>query len=289
MHHQHVSESRCGLAASGGIESRTGGIVESRRVCPYCGAWIEMRQATCPLCRRSVGTVAAAGVSAVDGRESRWAPERVSVREVMGELWGVRGVIYLSTGLAFVIGYPWLLAAFEAAAPGSAVQDLWLAAAWLAPEVYLLMGLVWAAHLANANRRAALGIVPTSMALLLQLIVLPAAVAWTPAAAYAVTLFGLQGATLMWGAPLLLFALGSVGISLVAAWTPRVVPGKFARVIGPQLGCLSVLVVALLLPTWGGLAWMRFSLDLGFPTIWVDVVAVFVFTFFTLFWFRPGD
>ena len=207
----------------------------------------------------------------------------------MAGLWGIRGAIYLSTGLVFVIGYPWLLAAFEGAAPRSIAQDLWLAAAWLAPEFYLVMGLVWAAHLANANRRPSLGIVPASVALLLQLIVLPAAVAWAPAAAYTVTLFGLQGAALMWGAPLLLFALGSASISFVAAWTPRVVPGKFARVIGPQLGCLSGLVVALLLPTWGGLAWMRYSLDLGFPTIWVDVVALFVFMFFALFWFMPGD
>ena len=262
--------------------------MESRRVCPYCGAWIDEQEVLCPLCWRSVGASSAAAAG-LEGGDSRWISQWVPAQDLLKHSTGVRGALYLGTGLLFVVGYPWLVAALGSARGGSVARELLLALAWLSPEIYLVVGLVWVAHLANANRRVSAGLMPAGVALLLQLMVLPVAAARAPAASYTVTLFGLQGAVLMWGAPLALFALGSIGISLLAAWMPRVVPGKFARVIGPQLGCLSGLVVALLLPTWGGLAMMQFSLDLGFPTIWVDVVAVFVFTFFALLWFRPED
>jgi len=212
-----------------------------------------------------------------------------SVVEVLREFWTLQGIACLIAGPIFVIGYAWLLAELAGASATGGVRDLWLAAAWLAPEIYLVAGLVWVAHVANARREALSGFIAIVVLLLAQLAVLPFAIARAPSQAYGVSLYGLRGATLMWWSPLLVLVLIAAPIAVLAAWTPRVVPGKFGRVIGPQLGCLSVLFVAMLLPTWGGLAMIQLSLDLGFPTIWVDVVAVFVFVLFGVYWFWPED
>ncbi len=195
----------------------------------------------------------------------------------------------LVIGPLFIIGYPWLLALYAAQAAGSIPSDLSLALVWLVPEVFLLSGVVKAAEYANANRRAVLGLIAPGVSLAAQLVVLPLAESWAPSASTVVPVWGMQGGTLTWVAPMALFAVTSAIAALIAATMPRVVPGKFGRTIGPQLAGLSLLFVALLLPHWGGIAAAKVGLEMGMPTLWVNVIAVFVFSLFALVWFRSED
>jgi len=195
----------------------------------------------------------------------------------------------LVLGPLFVLGYPWLLALYAAQTVGGVSSDLLLALVWLAPEVYLLSGVVKAAEYANANRSAVLGMIAPGVSLLAQLLVLPFARSWAPMESAAVPIWGLKGGILMWAAPMTVFVACSLIAAVLASLAPRVVPGKFGRTIGPQLAGLSLLLVAFLLPHWGGMAAAQVGLDLGIPSLWVNVIAVFIFSLFALVWFRSRD
>jgi len=258
--------------------------------CPYCGSWANPGDESCRLCGRSIAIGAtSAAARAVPDRAASYAAAEVPAVEVLRSLTRGSSPFAVALGPLFVLGYPWLLALYAAQPVGSIASDLSLALVWLAPEVYLLSGVVVAAGYANANRRAVLGFIAPGVSLIAQLLVLPLARAWAPSVSATVPVWGLRGGMLMWAAPMAVFAVASVLAAVIASVVPRVVPGKFGRVIGPQLAGLSLLFVAFLLPNWGGIAAARAGLDIGMPTLWVNAIAVFVFSLFALVWFRPGD
>lgn len=256
-------------------------------VCPYCGSWANQGDKSCRLCGRSIAICSTSRFA--PDRAARYAAAEVSALGILRSLAHGYSLLAILLGPLFVLGYPWLLALYAAQAAGSVLSDLALALVWLAPEVYLLSGVVKAAEHANANRRATLGLIAPGVSLIAQLLVLPLALSWAPSVSATVPMWGLRGDTLLWMAPMALFAVASALAAVIASKTPRVVPGKFGRTIGPQLAGLSLLVVAFLLPNWGGIAAARVGLDLGMPTLWVNAVAVFVFSLFALVWFHPRD
>jgi hypothetical protein len=167
--------------------------------------------------------------------------------------------------------------------------DLLLGLCWLAPEVYLLSGAVKAAQMANSSRRFLRGLVVPGLSVAAQLLAAALVLALIPQPPSAVTVFGLHGSALTIRVPLALFAAGSVLAAALGRAMPAVVPGKFQRLVAPQLGCLSVLTVALLLPAWGGLALMRKAIDIGMQPLWIDIAMIFIISFFGLYWFWPTD
>jgi hypothetical protein len=192
-------------------------------------------------------------------------------------------------GVVGAASYPWLLAAWAAQPPGSVTSDVLLATCWGVAEIYLLTGVVKAAQWSNSSRRFATGLVVPGLSLVAQLMVVSAVASWAPAVSASASVFGTglprpTPVTLM-----LAFGALSLAAAVLGASMPRVVPGKFGRQIGPQLGCASGLFAALLLPTWGGLALAGRMMSLGFSTLWVDIAALFVFSFFALYWFWPTD
>jgi len=266
------------------------GFVGDSRVCPYCGAWLSGGAHACPLCGRSIGGAEAEAVAArPQARAATYTPDASEAREVLQSLTRGQSPLALAVGPLFIVGYPWLLALYAAQPAGTVQGDLVLALLWLAPEVYVLAGIVKSAQYANANRRAVLGLIPMAVSVLAQFAVMPFALAWAPASADSVAVWGMQGLALSGGIAITVFAVCSAVAALLGAVAPRVVPGKFNRVIGPQLGGLSVALVALLLPNWGGLALAKIGLDIGVPMLWVNVLAVFTFVFFAFVWFRPQD
>jgi hypothetical protein len=192
-------------------------------------------------------------------------------------------------GVAGVASYPWLLAAWAAQPPGSVMSDVLLATCWGVAEVYLLTGVVKAAQWANSSRRFATGLVVPSLSMTAQLVAVAAVASSAPVVSAAASVFGTGLPRPTTGALMIAFAALSLVAALLGAYLPRVVPGKFGRQIGPQLGCASGLFAALLLPTWGGLALASRMMSLGFSTLWVDIAALFVFSFFALYWFWPTD
>lgn len=260
------------------------------RVCPYCGAWAAPGVHECQLCGRSVGSVreAAAATRGFE-RATSYSAASAPIKDVIRSLARGTSPAAIATGPAFILGYPWLLAFYAAQPAHSITSDLALALVWLAPELYLLSGVVKAAEYANANRRVAYGLIPPAVSLLLQFMVLSLARRMAPASSALVVVWGASGSTLTRVGPLATFALASAVAAVIAAMMPRVVPGKFGRTIGPQLLGLSVLLVALMLPSYGGLALIRLGLDIGLPMLWVNVLSVFIFTGFAFFWFRSKD
>jgi hypothetical protein len=266
------------------------GFVGDSRVCPYCGAWLGAHAHACPLCGRSIGGAETDAVAAnARGRAASYSPDASEALEVLQSLTVGQSPLALAVGPLFILGYPWLLALYAAQPTGSVRGDLVLALLWLAPEVYLLAGVVKSAQYANANRRAVLGLIPMAVSVVAQLLVLPVALGWTPAGAQSAQVWGVAGTALSGGMAIVVFAAVSAVAALIGAAAPRVVPGKFNRMIGPQLGGISLALVALLLPHWGGLAVAKMGLDIGVPVLWVNVLAVFTFVFVALVWFRPQD
>ncbi len=266
--------------------------MRQRQECRYCGALADTAVATCALCGRPLE-----GSSLVDSATHSElflnADEEIVDLTPHAEArplgFGVATWTAVLFGAGFIALYPWLLAWHSAQVPGSVAFDLTLAVCWLLPELYLVSGMVHAAHRSNSERDIRPGLVFVAAAVALQLVVAALVRGFVPTASLSTTVFALKGRMLHATVPILLYAVGSSVAALAAAWLPRVVPGKFERVIAPQLGCVSVLLAALLLPTWGGIALLIRTAGLGIAPFWIDLVAVFAIPVFALFWFWPHD
>ncbi len=266
--------------------------LRQRKECGYCGALADSAEDTCKLCGRPLAGAALVESAThsdlflnADGNViDLTPPERAKPLGFDGRTWTT-----IAMGVLFVLAYPWLLAWHGSHAAGTAMHDLSLAICWLAPEAYLVSGMVRSAHRANRAR----SVVP-SLSFAVIAVGLQVASLWvarelglTPATT--VQVFRLSGPVLAWQAPVALYAVSVVCSAFVAAWMPKVVQGKFNRVVAPQLGCLSVLLAALLLPTWGGLALLSRTAEIGIAPFWIDLLAMFVIPVFALFWFWPDD
>jgi hypothetical protein len=205
-------------------------------------------------------------------------------------VWLDRGtVLAVASGPAFILCYPRLLAFLARMPPGSIRFDLVLGVCWVLPGLYLLGGAVKAAQFANAKQSFLAGLVAPGVSVALQLLAIPFTMAAISGSASSVTVYGLHGAALSFTWPVALYCLTSLLAAAAAFHTPRVIPGKFQRVVAPQLIGLASVAVALLLPNWGGVAIARRALNLGFPNLVISIAMLFTTLCFALFWFRAED
>ena len=261
-----------------------------RKECSHCGALAPADACTCALCGRSVEGLAVFSTGNADSYlDDAGLFHAGTVARTLPMGLDNGGLVAIALGPLFVIGYPLLLGVWLRQPAGSVQSDLVLGLCWLAPEVYLLSGFVKAAQMANRTRSFVTGLTVPALSIAFQLVALLLLRILGVTPSDAAVVYGLHGASLVLWVPFSLFAVGSLTASALGRWMPVVVPGKFQRVVAPQLGCLSLLTAALLLPVWGGLALMRRAIDIGFHSLWVNIAMFFVMCFFAIYWFWPTD